>query len=69
MGEARAEGPQTHRPGPRRPPGAPVGPHGVRRAVLDAAAMLFSHRGVPASGIGVSSREEGHDHGERCFRG
>ena len=35
-------------PGPRRPPGAPVGPEEVRRAVLDAAALLFAERGVDA---------------------
>jgi len=32
--------------GPKRPPGAPVGPAEVRAAVLDAAAALFGERGV-----------------------
>ena len=35
-------------PGPRRQPGAPVGPEEVRRAVLDTAALLFAERGVDA---------------------
>ena len=35
-------------PGPRRSGGRPVGPGAVRRAVLDAAADLFAHRGVDA---------------------
>ena len=35
-------------PGPRRPPGAPVGPVEVRRAVLETAALLFAERGVDA---------------------
>jgi len=43
-----SDGQRTHRPGPRRPEGAPAGPNQVRRAVLDAAAALFAHRGVDA---------------------
>ncbi len=35
-------------PGPRREPGAPVGPEEVRRAVLGTAARLFAERGVDA---------------------
>lgn len=35
--------------GPRRAAGAPVGPDAVRRAVLDAAAMLFAEKGVAAT--------------------
>jgi AcrR family transcriptional regulator len=35
-------------PGPKREPGAPVGPEAVRRAVLEAAATLFAERGVDA---------------------
>ena len=35
-------------PGPRRQPGAPVGPEEVRRGVLDTAALLFAERGVDA---------------------
>ena len=38
----------SRRPGPRRAPGAPVGPDAVRRAVLDAAADLFARQGVEA---------------------
>ncbi len=37
-----------HSPGPRREPGAPVGPGEVRRAVFEAAASLFAERGVDA---------------------
>ena len=36
----------SRRPGPRRPAGAPSGPDQVRRAVLDAAAILFAEHGV-----------------------
>ncbi len=43
----------AHRRGPRRPPGAPVGPDEVRRAVLDTAATLFARHGVD----GVSLRD------------
>lgn len=43
----------SRRPGPRRPEGAPSGPDGVRRAVLDVAASLFASRGVDS----VSLRE------------
>ncbi len=43
----------SHRPGPRRAPGAPAGPDEVRRAVLDAAATLFAVHGVG----GVSLRD------------
>ena len=43
---ANSEPENTRRPGPRRPPGAPVGPDEVRRAVFDAAASLFAERGV-----------------------
>ena len=39
---------EHHAPGPRREPGAPVGPEEVRRAVLEAAAVLFAERGVDA---------------------
>ncbi|HEY6531993.1 MAG TPA: helix-turn-helix domain-containing protein [Acidimicrobiales bacterium] len=39
---------RTRRRGPRRPEGAPAGPDEVRRAVLDAAAALFTTRGVGA---------------------
>src|SRR6476659_2097121 len=39
---------QRRPPGPRRAPGAPVGPEGVRRAVLEAGALLFAERGVDA---------------------
>ncbi len=35
-------------PGPKREPGAPVGPEEVRAAVIDAAADLFARRGVHA---------------------
>ena len=35
-------------PGPRRRPGAPVGPDEVRRAVLEAAGSLFAEQGVDA---------------------
>lgn len=38
--------PHSRHPGPRRPPGAPVGPEEVRRAVLDASATLFAERGI-----------------------
>ena len=38
----------ARRPGPRRREGSPSGPAEVRRAVLDAAAELFAHRGVDA---------------------
>jgi TetR/AcrR family transcriptional regulator, repressor for neighboring sulfatase len=41
-----AEDPRAHRPGPKRPPGSPSGPEEVRRAVLDAAALLFAERGI-----------------------
>ncbi len=42
-----SEGPKrSGRPGPRRPEGAPAGPEEVRRAVLDAAAELFTTQGV-----------------------
>jgi len=40
--------PRARRPGPRRPLGSPVGPDEVRRALLDAAAVLFARRGVDA---------------------
>lgn len=43
---AGSEERRASRPGPRRPAGAPSGPHEVRRAVLDAAATLFSERGL-----------------------
>jgi AcrR family transcriptional regulator len=43
---AKTEPVASHRPGPRRAPGAPAGPDAVRRAVLDAAATLFAVRGV-----------------------
>jgi AcrR family transcriptional regulator len=36
----------TKRPGPKRAPGAPVGPDEVRRALLDAATDLFVRRGL-----------------------
>jgi AcrR family transcriptional regulator len=39
---------QGRTPGPRRPAGTPVGPEEVRRAVLEAAALLFAQRGVDA---------------------
>lgn len=45
MAPARAND-RTSRPGPRRPRGFPAGPDEVRRAILDAAADLFSQRGV-----------------------
>lgn len=47
MSSERAE-PEVsrRRPGPRRARGMPSGPAEVRRAVLDAAAKLFSERGV-----------------------
>ena len=48
--------PTDRQPGPRRPPGKPTGPEQVRRAVLDAAAILFAERGVDA----VSLREIAH---------
>ncbi len=44
MSDSRSSG----RPGPRRPAGSPAGPAEVRRAGLDAAATLFSQRGVDA---------------------
>ena len=44
MTEASEQG--ARRPGPRRAEGAPSGPDQVRRAVLDAAALLFAQRGV-----------------------
>ncbi len=40
--------PESARPGPRRPLGAPVGPEEVRAAVVEAAATLFAHKGVDA---------------------
>jgi AcrR family transcriptional regulator len=43
---AERESGGSRRPGPRRPPGAPSGPDEVRRAILDAAATLFSQRGL-----------------------
>ena len=39
---------RSRQPGPRRPAGSPAGPDEVRRAVLEAAAMLFAQRGVDA---------------------
>ena len=44
---------RSRRPGPHRREGAPAGPEEVRRAVLDAAALLFAERGVD----GVSLRQ------------
>ena len=38
--------PPRRRPGPRRPVGLPSGPDEVRRAVLDAAGLLFAKRGI-----------------------
>ena len=43
---ASSESFASHRPGPRRAPGAPSGPDEVRRAILDAAATLFAVHGV-----------------------
>ena len=48
MIEPMSDSPRSRRPGPRRPAGSPTGPDEVRRAVLDAAAMLFALRGVDA---------------------
>ena len=45
---AERESGRSRRPGPCRPPGAPSGPDEVRRAVLDAAAILFAQRGLAA---------------------
>ena len=45
------------RPGPKRREGSPVGREEVRRAVFDAAAMLFATRGVDA----VSLRDIAHE--------
>ena len=47
------DAPRPRRPGPKRPEGAPSGPDEVRRAVLDAAALLFAARGID----GVSLRD------------
>lgn len=47
------DAPTPRRPGPKRPAGAPSGPEEVRRAVLDAAASLFTARGID----GVSLRD------------
>jgi len=47
------DGQRQHRPGPKRPEGAPSGPDEVRRAVFDAAALLFASRGID----GVSLRD------------
>lgn len=43
---ARPTEPGGRRPGPQRATGAPAGPDEVRRAVLDAAGLLFAERGV-----------------------
>ena len=43
-----SDSPRSRWPGPRRPAGSLTGPDEVRRAVLDAAAMLFALRGVDA---------------------
>jgi len=48
---------RASRPGPRRPPGAPAGPEEVRRAVLDAAALLFARRGVDAISLRDIAKE------------
>ena len=45
--------------GPKRPPGAPVGPEQVRSAVLDAAARLFAEQGV--SKVSLRDIAEGAD--------
>ena len=51
----------SHPPGPRRGPGAPVGPEEVRRAVLDAAARLFAERGVDAVSLrDIAGRADVH---------
>lgn len=47
------------RPGPRRPAEAPVGPSEVRRAVFDAAALLFARRGVDAVSLREIAAEAG----------
>lgn len=54
-----SEGPAIRPPGPRRPPGAPVGPDEVRRAVLEAAGTLFAHRGVDAVSLRDIAAEAG----------
>ena len=43
-----SERPDARSRGPRRPPGAPAGRDQVRRAVLDAAALLFADNGADA---------------------
>ncbi len=49
------------KPGPRRPPGVPVGPEEVRRAILHTAARLFAERGVDAVALrDVAAEAEVH---------